>query len=188
MLRHGFKSEARDIAAEVRGELGLRPVAPLNPHALAQHLSIPVLRLSEVDGCTEAADYFESVEPEVFSAVTVFEGRHRTIVHNDAHSLGRQHSNIAHELAHGLLNHAPSPALDHHGCRYWDQDVEDEANFLGGVLLVTAEAALSVVRRSLEIAAGAQVYGVSERLMIWMINESGARIRVRRERARRGRS
>jgi hypothetical protein len=119
-MRRGFKTEARAISREVRGELGLRPIDPLDPRALAEHLSIPVVPLSELPGCSEASFYFGAVEPEAFSAVTVFQGRYRTIVHNDVHSAGRQHSNISHELAHGLLNHAPQPALDELGCRYWD--------------------------------------------------------------------
>jgi hypothetical protein len=186
-MRRGFKSEARAIAGEVRGELGVQPTDPLNPSALAQHLSIPVIPLSRLHGCDAAANYFRAVEPEVFSAVTVFEGRHRTIVHNDAHALVRQHSNICHELAHGLLNHSPKPALDEFGCRYWDGEIEDEANFLGAALLVTPEAALALVRRNAPVDVAAAAYGVSDALMTWMINDSGARIRVARERARRTR-
>jgi Zn-dependent peptidase ImmA (M78 family) len=185
-MRRGFKSEAKAISREVREELGLRATEPLDPHALAEHLAIPVLPLSGVAGCEEASAYFRSVEPEVFSAVTVFKGRYRTIVHNDAHSPGRQRSNISHELAHGLLNHAPRPVMDDLGCRYWDGDAEDEANYLGAALLVTVEAALSIVRRNLTVEAAAQVYGVSSPLMTWMINDCGARKRVARERARRG--
>jgi Zn-dependent peptidase ImmA (M78 family) len=186
-MRRGFKSEAKAISREVRDELGLRPVDSLDPHALAQHLAIPVVPLSQLAGCEEAASYFGSVEPEVFSAVTVFEGRFRTIVHNDAHSAGRQHSNISHELAHGLLNHAPQPALDDLGCRYWDKEAEEEANYLGAALLVTEEIALSVVRRNFSLEAAAELYGVSRSLMTWMINDCGARTRVARERARRAR-
>jgi hypothetical protein len=34
-LRRGFKSEANDIAREIRGELGLKLVDPLDPWRLA---------------------------------------------------------------------------------------------------------------------------------------------------------
>jgi hypothetical protein len=43
--------------------------------------------------------------------------------------------------------------------------LEDEADFLGGALLVTEEAALSVVRRGVPIARAARDYGVSHPMM-----------------------
>ena len=42
--RRGFKSEASDIAAEVRAELGLSLYERLFPHALAESLEIPIIR------------------------------------------------------------------------------------------------------------------------------------------------
>src|SRR5581483_3803142 len=105
-FRRGFKSEANAIAAEVRGELGLTPFAPLAPHELAAYLDIPVHPLSSFAAIApESVRLFSGAEQGTFSAVTVFRGRRREIVHNDSHALGRQHSNIAHELAHGLLLH-----------------------------------------------------------------------------------
>jgi hypothetical protein len=187
-MRKGFKSEAREMAAEVRTEIGLGPLDPLDPFVLAGHLAVPVLPLSALDGCSEAAHHFSTVEPECFSAVTVFHGPRRTIVHNDAHAPVRQNSNIAHELAHCLLQHRPAPAFNDAGCRHWDQDVEDEAAYLGAALLVTAEAALSVVRHRTSLAVASHRYGVSDQLMTWMINDCGARKRVQRERMRRSRS
>jgi Zn-dependent peptidase ImmA (M78 family) len=53
--------------------------------------------------------HFSHVEPEAFSGVTVFSGQRRMIVYNDAHVPGRQHSDVAHELAHALLMHPPAP-------------------------------------------------------------------------------
>jgi hypothetical protein len=40
-----------------------------------------------------------------------------------------------------------------------------------------------VVRRGLALDIAAETYGVSRAMMTWMINDSGARIRVARERA-----
>jgi len=108
-LRRGFKAEANSTADEVRGELGLGFLDPLDPLHLAAHLVIPVLGLSELTGAAQGVEYLTHVEPSAFSAITVFRGRRRLIVHNDEHALGRRNSNVTHELAHGLLLHPPTP-------------------------------------------------------------------------------
>jgi len=124
------------------------------------------------------------VESGAFSAVTVFSGSERMIVYNDAHSVGRQASDITHECSHGLLLHPPAPALDGVGCRNWDAVVEDEAQWLAGALLVTEEAALTVVRRGMTPVDGAGMLGVSEPMIQWRVNVTGARKRVARGRRR----
>ena len=58
-----------------------------------------------------------------------------------------QANDIVHELGHGLLGHSPTVAMDELGCRHWDQEMEDEADWLSSVLLVPEEAALFIVRR-----------------------------------------
>src|SRR5437879_5344963 len=118
MIRWGFKTEANDIAREIREELGLKLADPLNPWKLAVYLDIPVLPLSDFERDAPAAmRHFSRNEKSTFSAVTVFSGSKRMIVLNDAHSRGRQASDLAHELAHALLLHRAMPALDHKGCR-----------------------------------------------------------------------
>src|SRR5258708_39946392 len=74
-LRRGFKTEANEIALEVRSELGLRPIDRLDAWALARHLDIPVHPLSALRQRAPAAlRHFSEVHPAVFSAVTVFNG------------------------------------------------------------------------------------------------------------------
>jgi len=178
-LRRGFKAEANEIALDVRRELGLRPIDRLDAWALARYLEIPVHPLSALSPWAPSALlHFSEVHPTVFSAVTVFDGPRRAIYHNDAHNPGRQASNLAHELAHGLLLHPPTPALDDRGCREWDQDIEDEATWLGGVLLITEQAALSIVRRGLSMSDAAVIYGVSERMVRYRLNMTGAQRRI----------
>ena len=111
-LRHGFKSYARRLAAEVRNELGLGPFDRLDPLVLAAHLAIPVVPLSAIAATSLDARHFLVEDSSVFSALTVFDGPRRMIVHNDSHSAARQSSNLVHELSHGLLLHEPTPALD----------------------------------------------------------------------------
>jgi len=180
-VRRGFKKEAKWIARQVRDDLGLSLTDPLDPWRLAELLDIPVLRLSDFQESAEGAyHYFRERGRSVFSAVTVFCGNRRLIVHNDSHSPGRQASNVCHELAHGLLLHAPTPILDDKGCRYWSKEIEEEANWLSGVLLVPDEAAIAVVKGGIDLARAAALYGVSVKMMTFRINVSGARKRVRR--------
>lgn len=132
-----------------------------------------------------AVQHFSSYGEGSFSAVTVFAGKKRLIVYNDGHVLGRQHSNLGHELAHALLRHDPAPALDDRGCRYWNAAIEGEADFLGSALFVTVPACLHIVRRGLDLEDAAQHYGVTRKLLTWRINATGARVRVARANARR---
>ena len=185
-LRRGFKSEAAALALEVRTELGLGQLDRLDPRHLAQHLDIPIVGLSELATTLHGAQYFLSEDRSAVSAGTVFDGHRRMIVHNDCHSEARQNSNLAHELAHPLLFHEPAPALDlMTGCRHWNDNNEHEANWLGGELLVTVEMALAVARGHLSEPQAQERWRVSEAMLKWHLNASGAARRVQRERARR---
>ncbi|HET7059711.1 MAG TPA: ImmA/IrrE family metallo-endopeptidase [Candidatus Saccharimonadales bacterium] len=177
----GFKSYANKIALEVRDELNLSALQPLNPEELAYSLGIPIWTLSDFAEGAPEVRYLLETETEVFSAVTVFAGSTRTIVHNDGHALVRQRSNIAHELAHALLLHPPTAALDDRGCRHWDEDVEDEASWLAGTLLVTEDAALAVARGQISKREARETLGVSDAMLRYRINMTGAHLRVQRE-------
>jgi len=182
-LRRGFKTEATTVARDTRAELRLGPIAPFDPRILASHLAIPIRPLIDLSSDAPAAvRYFRGRGSGEFSAGTIFADTKRLIIYNDAHAPGRQASDLAHELSHALLFHEPTPALNAIGCRDWDEDAEDEADFLAGVLLVPDEVAIAVVRRSLSIEDAAAEYGVSGKLMQWRINVTGARKRVERAR------
>jgi Zn-dependent peptidase ImmA (M78 family) len=182
-FRRGFKTEANTRALEVRAELGLGALDRFDPFVLAEHLLIPVVALSELLSTTPVVVHLLDIEPDVFSAVTVFAGTKRSIVHNDSHTPARQNSNIAHEEAHALLFHEPKPATDHRGCRHWDQDIEDEAGWLASVLLVPEDAALAIARGTWLSEDDAAVHlGVSSEMLNYRLNVSGARKRAERAR------
>jgi len=185
-MRRGFKTEATALARDLRAELGLSGVDPLDPFGLADHLAIPLVALSTMEEDAPAAvDLFLHVDGSSFSGLTVFAGAHRLIVYNDGHAPTRQVSDITHELAHGLLLHPPLPALDHRGFRYHDPEREDEASYLAGALLVTEEAAIRSVRQGKGLAEASARLGVSDDMLRWRINMTGARKRVARSTRRR---
>lgn len=176
----GFKSMANELAAVVRSDLGISPFDRLDPRALAESLAIPIIGLSNLENEAPAIRYLLDVEPNVFSALTVFAGSRRTIVHNDGHSQARQNSNICHELSHALLQHPRTPALDDSGCRIWNQDIEDEASWLAGCLLVSEPAALAIARGRWTTAEATRQFGVSEAMVRYRLNATGAVTRIQR--------
>ena len=181
-LRWGFKSEAAALAKDVRAELGLGRFDRLDPLQLARYLNIYVVPLSEFAVKVLGAEHFLSRERNAFSALTVFDGHRRMIVHNDSHFESRQNSNLAHELAHALLRHEPSAAIDTRtGCRDWNNTKEEEAQWLASELLVTSEMALAVARGRLTRRLAMIRLGVSEAMLNWRINKTGAAKRVARE-------
>lgn len=185
-LRRGFKTEAEAIAADVRRELGLAPYQPLSPWVLAEHLGVPLLKLSALRAAApDAVQYLLRNERGAFSAVTVFRDAKRLVVYNDGHSVGRQASDLAHEIAHALLLHSPHSALDENGCRVWSPTMEEEADWLGGALLVPGDAAYTVARRGTALPDAAREYGVSVTMMRYRLNVTGAARRVARAAARR---
>jgi len=174
-LRRGFKAEAERIAQEMRGELCLRLDDPLDSFKLAKHLEIPVYGLRQLRRFSSNPIFislFAGAEQESFSAMTVFVDMRRLIIHNETHAITRQASNLAHEVSHCLLEHAPSP-ISSSGCRTWQSDIEDEASWLGAALLVPREGALRLAVKGLDIPAIAAKFCVSEPLCRWRVAQTG---------------
>lgn len=181
--RRGFKTEVNQLSKELRQELKLHAEAPLSPWKLADHLSIPLIRLSDHrQRIPDEVAFFEGEGRKDFSAATVFCGTKRAIIYNDSHHRSRQASDIAHELAHGLLQHPPAPPLSDEGCRNFDAALEAEANWLGPALLVSEEAAMSIARRGISVTEAAEEYEVSTKIIQMRLNVTAAGIRVARRR------
>jgi hypothetical protein len=187
---HGFKTRAESLAREIRGELRLSQFDCLSPGDLAALYGIPVIALSELSVWGASHDsiaHFLGAASGELSAFTITHGTRRLIVHNPDHSLTRQSNSICHEMSHVLLEHEAGPIFGIGGCRRWNDEDEEQANWLAGVLLVPAEAALSFARRGTDVSVAARQMGVSPALMTWRLNKSGATTRVARERNLRAR-
>jgi len=181
---------AEALSEELRDELQLEPWAALDVRALAAHLEVPVVALAELRpfGATpKAIRQLQGDGATEFSATTVLSGTSSIIVINDAHSLARQASSLAHELSHILLEHEPHRALDQGGWRIWLPALEEEASWLVGALLLPRAAALRIARRSIQSHVAANLYGTSKELVTWRLNQTGVKLQAEAERARRNR-
>jgi hypothetical protein len=177
------------MAIEVRNEIGLNKFEPLDPVALAEEYGIPIYCLGDL-GChglsAETMAHFGGDAGARFSAALVPIRHGRCIVENDGHAPTRRRANLAHEMAHVLLEHEFSVAvLGPDGCRAVHPDIEEEADWFGGELLITTDAALRCARQKATDGAVASFYGVSTPYAAMRMNRSGARIRVQREAQRR---
>lgn len=99
------------------------------------------------------------------------------IVHNDAHSKSRQASNISHELSHAILQHPRMEPFGDYGCRNFNKELEDEANWLGPALLISEEAALHIVKSGMTIPQAVNHYNVTKEVISMRLNVTGARKR-----------
>lgn len=179
-LRRGFKTEANDLSRLMRRELGQPVYGPLCPWKLAEHLGFKVYAVSEfLEENPKAAQFFLNADTgHRFSAVTLpYEGG-AAIVHNDGHGPKRQASNLAHELAHGLLLHSAHRIKGTNGARVFRADIEEEANWLGPALLISEEAALHIARRKYALDVASDMYKTSVEVVRMRLNVCGAGRRV----------
>lgn len=175
MLPYGFKAEAERISIEIRAELSLSLDNRLTCIDLADHLEIPVIGLTDLlhSGADPKWVRLLQGNSAKFSALTVIDGTRRLIVFNPRLPPGRRANSLAHELSHTLLDHPPRPAIGDGGCRRWDAQVESEADWLAGALLVPRDGALRWHRDGRNIVDGAVHFGVSEALFSWRLNHTG---------------
>lgn len=178
-LPRGFKAKANRIAVGLRHQMGLRCDAPIDLYDLAEkRLGLPVVPITAFsDVCPEHVAQLFEADKGAFSASLLPVGDDRIILLNDGHSLRRQNSSLAHEIAHALLAHRPTQPFDGTGCRNFDKDLEAQANCLGGHVLVPNEAAQRIVWSGRNLETICDEYGVSRRMLEYRLNTSGARKR-----------
>lgn len=182
-FRRGFKSEAERIALEKRSELNLKQVDPLCPLSLAKHLGIEVFEMRQLGAQGNTfVRFFSGIGQDEFSAVTVFNGLSRIIVHNESHHPNRQASNVAHEISHALLGHEPGAVVGVDGQRLWNAVAEAEASWLAGALLVPREGVLRLMGSGWSLDEVSLHYGVSLRLCEWRVRETGVLMQLKRAR------
>lgn len=183
-LRRGFKAEAERLAEEIRAEMGLEADESALPRAVAAHLSIEVRMGSDLLPKARFAE-LEKIQPGAFSACTFRPTPERVvIVLNPLFSEARRNSDLAHELAHVLLDHDLSRIervgeLSFFVC---DADQEEEAAWLSGCLLLPRPLLLRQLRRGVTAQEIAAQLCISEHMVTYRINVTG----VRRQLAARG--
>ena len=189
-LRRGFKSEAERIAQRVRSELNIGAAEMVTPGVLADLLGVEVRSGDDLIPRKRFVE-LDQIQKGAFSACTFRPSEDRVVVvYNPLSSERRRTSDLAHELAHILLNHDLSRieklgAVTFVAC---DATQEEEAAWLSGCLLLPRALLLREVRQGLNASSIAEKCGVSETLAKYRINVTGvARQNAAGKKMRRGR-
>lgn len=187
-MRRGFKTEAERLADRTRAELGLLPHAHMSIRDLATHLDI---EMHPADDLVDRADLEElhELQPGAFSAATFHLPSGRTvIVSNPLSDSGRTNSDIAHEIAHLLLNHEVRDIQQLAGHTFFtcNPEQEEEANWLAGCLLLPRPLLLREAYAGSDPEVIAKNHDVSVPMARFRLNASGVLLQV--QRARGGRS
>lgn len=188
-LRRGFKADAERLAIEVRAELALNLLDPIDCIEVCKRLGVPVVTIPELvsSGASPLSVQRLLLPSAKFSALTVAAGTKRLIVYNPWHPASRRANSLAHELSHILLEHPLLPALGNGGCRLWDSAREGEADWQAGALLVPRDAALEWMRSNGSVEEGAVQFGVSQALFRWRVSQTGITRQLTAASARHGR-
>ncbi|GAA3559949.1 ImmA/IrrE family metallo-endopeptidase [Kribbella ginsengisoli] len=173
-LRRGFKAQTEREAVRIRKELGLAPHDHLDPRDLAKHLDISVVDAGDLVDIAELEE-LERLQAFAFSAATFMIESRKIIVVNPLRNVGRQNSDIAHELAHVMLQHELSEIreIGNMPFRTCKPDEEEEATAFGGTLLLPRPLLLSAVRRRASIEQIAVQYDVTVEMARFRYNTTG---------------
>ena len=175
-LKHGFKADCEKYAKFYRKELGLKDADPLHSMALAEHLGVPLYRISELDLLPpEVALFLAKQTDQKFFAATIGDGSFRAIVYNEFVALTRQNSDIMHELSHIIAGHPLYPSISADKQRIHDPIHEEEAKVLSFTLMIPRAVALRIVEEKIATSDATKIFHASPAAINYRIAKTDAR-------------
>jgi IrrE N-terminal-like domain len=181
-VRRGFKAEAERLAERTRVQMGLQPCDHLSIRDLAAHLGVEVIPADQLVDRARLEE-LEKTQPGAFSAATFHLPDGRTVaVCNPCSEIPRTNSDIAHELAHILLDHDVRDIQQLAGHTFFtcNPEQEEEANWLAGCLLLPRALLLREARTGTSPDTLAAKYQVSLPMARFRLNTSGVLLQARR--------
>ena len=132
------------------------------------------------NSCPEQVALLQREAGEFSALLLPVQNGPRVVLVNDFHSLVRQ---TAAWPMRPRMRFWPIPLklfLPGMSCRNFDQQQESEANFLAGCVLITNEAARRIVMSGMSLDTAKEQYGVSDQMLQYRLNVSGARVQHQR--------
>ena len=173
-LPRGFKARAEREAVRLRADLGLRPQDALDVDHLAGALDVAVVNAETLID-RHRLEELERLQAFSFSAATFDIAGRSIIVTNPLRTPARRASDVAHELAHILLEHDLSEMrkIDGVAFRTCKPDEEEQATTFGGTLMLPRPLLLRAAKAGLGPAEIAEHYGVTLEMARFRYNSTG---------------
>ncbi|MBI1759230.1 MAG: ImmA/IrrE family metallo-endopeptidase [Actinobacteria bacterium] len=180
-LPRGFKATAEREATRIRHEMGVSEGDPVNILSVAEHVQAIVVGADRLVAI-ERLEELERLQAYAFSAATFDVKGKSYIVTNPLRSRGRLASDVAHEIAHLLLQHDLTEIREIEGVpfRTCRPDEEEQATVFGGTLLLPRPLLLNAARRGLGPEQIAVAYGVTTEMARFRYTTTGVAKQVLR--------
>lgn len=177
-MKRGFKSQCEKRSVELRKTLGLDPASPLSAKDIAEHVNVTIWSTLEIEGLdSDDLKQLTVVDADSWSAFTLRMGNRHLIVYNSSQSGPRVNSVCMHELAHIILGHelhdAHISSEGHLIPSNYNKEQEDEADWLGGTLLLPRPALLKIRTLQLTNDEVEERYNCSKSMIIWRFRMTG---------------
>jgi Zn-dependent peptidase ImmA (M78 family) len=175
----------------MRSELGLGPDSPLSAFDLAVKFDTTLWSERDINGVNaNDINQLTNADADSWSAFTIRIGSDHLVVFNSSQSIPRRNSVVMHELAHIILGHELTSASltedGHFVPTTYDQDQEDEADWLAGTLLLPRPALLAIRKHHLDDYAASERYMVSQQMLTWRFRMTGVDYQLQNARRKRG--
>ena len=163
--------------------------AALDPRLVAKEMRVAVRYIEQIPNLEpDTLTQLTVNDGSVWSALTVCHNGKYLIVLNSSHPKTREANTLMHELAHLLIGHKPARLdITDDGIiilSSYDQQHEDEANWLAAALLLPRDALVHARKQGLTNEQAAAHYGCSVQLVTMRINTTGVDVQFQRSRAR----
>lgn len=159
----------------VRADLSLSRTDPVPLDELAKSLGVEIIAGDELVPRSRFVE-LDQIQADCFFACTLRPSPGRVVVvFSPTSEFTRRKSDIAHELAHILLNHDLSRIEKLGGITFLSCDPvqEEEAGWLSGSLLLPRDLLTIEVRNELDAEKIAEKHGVSVQMARYRLNATG---------------
>ena len=184
-LRRGFKTESERRAGDLWEAMGLRPSDAMDGIGLAKYLGCIVRCADELVDIAKLKELQRIQDNAFFACTFELSNNRRAIVYSPL-SPERINSDVAHEVAHVLLDHRLTRLTRILGVAFQSCDTtqEEEANWLAGCLLLPRVALMHDLKKRMSVKRIATSRVLSEQMVHYRINVTGANRQVAAGRAR----
>ena len=176
-MERGFKTRCEAMSRSLRLDLGLDSAAPLAAEELASYLGVHIWSVKDLGLEPEDVKQLVETDPHSWSAITVSAAGLDAIILNPNHRSGRYSSDVMHELAHLLLGHEPSMMFfagqEDLALRGYNQNAEEEANWLAGALLLPRDALVMLRAKNSPPEAACEEFVVSRQMLDFRMRVTG---------------